>query len=63
MLNALTYPQKRFVASTNYQDYVVKNGFSQNSGIAYYHPYRLLVIITLIFKGKRDKKYFYHVIY
>ena len=37
---------------------MVKNGFSQNSSMAYYHPYKLLVIITLIFKGKPDKKIF-----
>ena len=53
-----TYPQKSFFASTNYQDYLVWNGLSQNSGMAYYHPYKLLVIITFIYKGKCDKKIF-----
>ena len=58
MINAFAYPQKSFLASTNYHDYVVKNGLSQNSGMAYYHPYKFIVIITFIFKGKHGKKIF-----
>ena len=26
--------------------------------MAYYHPYKFIVIITFIFKGKRDKEIF-----
>ena len=58
MRNAFAYPQKSFLASTIYQEYLVNNGLSQNSGMAYYHPYKFLMIITFIFKGKHDKKIF-----